>query len=95
MSKQRPRYLHQRVVRLLTRECVANAIGPDACWLITVVVTQQLVIDFKRPVTYSNEQLMPLCGFGSRKRLVTARRKAVEAGWLSLHPGQQVRGRAV
>ena len=48
---------------------------------------QEDAIWFSRPVDFYNEQLMPLCGFGSTKRLVAARRKAVEQGWLDYQQG--------
>lgn len=76
-----------RVIRLLTKRAIANELGPDVCWLLSVVVMQQDAIRYARQVTYYNEQLMPLCGFGSPKRLVTARAKAVESGWLTYQPG--------
>lgn len=85
--RQRPRFFHERVIRLLARQCVAHEIGADACWWISVIVTQAMIVGFTRAVTYWNEQLMPICGFGSKSRLSNVRRKAVESGWLNYVPG--------
>lgn len=86
---KKPKYFDQRVIRLLTRECVANELGPEVCWLITVIVLQERVVNFSRPVTYFNAQLMPLVGAGSEKTLKRWRDKAVKAGWLDYEKGDQ------
>jgi len=84
---KRPMFFAHRFCRLLTRAAVAQQIGPEACWLLAVIAHQEDAIHYARPVTYYNEQLMPLCGFGSRKRLVEARRKAIDGGWLFYRGG--------
>lgn len=84
--EREPFFAHQ-FCRLLTKAAVAQRIGPEACWLLSVIVHQEDAIHYSRPVDYFNEQLMPLCGFGGRGRLVTARRKAIEAGWLHYEEG--------
>jgi hypothetical protein len=66
---------------------MAQDIGPEACWLLTVIVHQEDAKRYRGAVTYYNEQLMPLCGFSSAGRLIRARDKAVEAGWLHYQPG--------
>jgi hypothetical protein len=71
----------------LTKAAVAQRIGPEACWLLSVVVHQEDAVRYARPVDFFNEQLMPLCGFGGRSRLVTARQKAISAGWLEYTEG--------
>jgi len=57
--------------------------------MLTVIAHQEDVKRYKGAVTYYNEQLMPLCGFGGRKRLVLARNKAVVAGWLEYQQGKK------
>ena len=76
-----------RVVRLLTKAAVATELGPEVCWLLTVIAGTQDARHYAGPVNFWNEQLMPLCGFGGRSRLVAARNKAVESGWLEYQPG--------
>lgn len=81
------RYFAHRFVRLLTKAAVANELGPEVCWLLAVVAMQEDSKRYTGAVTYWNEQLMPLCGFGSRKRLVVARQRAIESGWLIYEQG--------
>lgn len=84
---KREKYFANRFVRLLTKSAAAQELGPEVCWLLTVVAHQEDSKRYKRPVTYYNEQLMPLAGFGGRSRLVRARDKAVAAGWLHYEQG--------
>ena len=62
-------------------------LGPEVCWMLTVIAHQEDAKRYSGSVTYWNEQLMTLCGFGSRKRLVTARNRAVDLGWLYYEQG--------
>ncbi|MDY0171167.1 MAG: hypothetical protein RBS80_31800 [Thermoguttaceae bacterium] len=85
---KRPKFFANKFVRLLTKAAVAQELGgPEACWLLAVIAHQEDSIHYSRPVTYYNEQLMPLCGFGGRSRLVAARDKAVKHGWLHYEAG--------
>ena len=84
---KRPKFFANKFVRLLTKAAVAQELGPEACWLLAVVAHQEDSIHYARPVTYYNEQLMPLCGFGGRSRLAAARDKAVKHGWLHYQTG--------
>lgn len=76
-----------RFCRLLTKSAAAQDLGPEVCWLLTVIAHQEDAKRYRSAVTFWNEQLMPLCGFGSRKRLHTARQRAIDAGWLAYLPG--------
>lgn len=87
----RPPCFAHKFCRLLTKVCAANDIGPGACWLLTVVAHQEDAKRYKDAVTFWNEQLMPLCGFGSRSTLVHARQLAVEKGWLHYEEGGKSR----
>lgn len=91
MSKYptRPGYFAAKYCRLLTKSAAAMEIGPEVCWMLTIIVHQEDSARYKKPINYWNEQLQALCGFGSRKRLVTARNKAIEAGWLHYEPGSK------
>jgi len=84
---KRPKFFAHKFCRLMTKSAAAMAIGPDACWLLTVVVHQEDSARYQKPIDYWNCQLLALCGFGSRKRLVTVRTKAIEAGWLHYEAG--------
>ena len=84
---KRDAYFSHRFVRLLTKTAMAQVIGSNACWLLSIVVHQEDSKRYKEAVTYWNDQLQNICGFGSRGVLVRARDKAVEAGWLHYEPG--------
>ena len=86
--KRQP-YFSQRFIRLMVKTAAAQTIGTDAFALLAVIVTTEDARRYTGPVAYYNEQLMPLLGFGSRKRLVAARDKAVGAGWLFYSPGSK------
>jgi hypothetical protein len=85
--KARPQFFANKFCRLLTKSAAAQEISPEACWLLTVIVNQEDAVGYSKAITYWNDQLMPLCGFGSRKRLVTARDRAIKAGWLHYEQG--------
>lgn len=84
---QREKYFAHRFCRLLAKACVAQQIGPEACWLLTVIVQTEDAKRYTGPVFYWNEQLMAVCGFGGKHRLLTAREKAIGAGWLHYEAG--------
>jgi hypothetical protein len=73
----------------MSKCCAAQEIGPEACWLVTVIAHQGDAIRYARPVTFFNGQLMPIYGFDSEGRLIRARARAVEGGWLHYDPGCQ------
>ena len=85
----RERYFANRFVRLLAKTCAANDIGCDAFALLVNVAMTEDVKRYSAPVTYTNEQLMPICGFGSKDRLGRARERAIAAGWLHYEPGRK------
>lgn len=84
---QREKYFANRFCRTLTKSAAANELGPEVCWLLTVVAHQEDAKRYKGPVTYYNDQLAPLAGCGGRARLVRARDKAIKAGWLHYEQG--------
>lgn len=79
-------YAH-RHQRLMAKVCAAQQIGPAAAWLVVVIAHQEDAKRYSGPVTFFNEQLMPILGVASRSSLVRARNRAVEAGWLHYSPG--------
>jgi hypothetical protein len=88
---QREKYFAHRFTRKLLKAAIAQQISPEACWLLTVIVHTEDAKRYSAPVTFWNEQLQSLLGFGGRSRLVRARNKAIEAGWLHYEPGGKFR----
>lgn len=84
---RRDKYFANRFCRLLTKSAVAQEIGPTACWLLTVVAHQEDSKRYIGPVTYYNEQLMPLVGAAGNDSFALARSKAVGSGWLHYEKG--------
>jgi hypothetical protein len=83
----RPSFFAHIFCRLLTKTATAQDLGPECCWLLAVIVHQEDAVRYQRAVTFWNDQLLPLCGFGSRKRLEATRSKAVAAGFLHYEAG--------
>ena len=79
MARKRFEKYHMiRVQRLLTRECVAQELGGEACWMLMVILGLQHVTEYRRPVTFYNGQLMSLLGIHSEKKLARIRQSAIE-----------------
>ena len=85
----RPQFFAHKFCRLLTKTAAAMEIGPEACWMLSIIAGQEDSKRYTGPVLYWNDQLRNLCGFGSHKRLRTARERAVAAGWLHYEPGHK------
>lgn len=79
---KRQKYFAQRFIRLITKTAAAMEIGADGAWLLTLIVTQEDAKWYTGPVNFWNEQLFGLLGFASKKPLVKARQKCIDAGWL-------------
>lgn len=88
---KRERFFAYRVVRMMTKTAAAQEMGLEACWLVSIVAMQEDAKRYSCPVTFWNEQLMPLLGFGGRARLVRIRDNAVQAGWLHYEAGAKGR----
>jgi hypothetical protein len=73
--------------KLLSKTAAANDLGSDAVVLLMIIALKEDSKQYTDAPNYWNNQLMPLCGIGSKKRLVTARNKAIEAGWLHYEQG--------
>jgi hypothetical protein len=90
---KRPAFFAHRFVRLLTKTAAANDLGPQACWLLTVVAMTEDARRYAGPVTYYNQQLLSVVGLGSVDALDRIRAKCIEAGWLRYIPGGRRAGR--
>lgn len=86
---KRPRFFSYRFGRLMAKVCLANEIGPVACWMLTVIANTEDAKHYTDHVTYFNEQLFPLVGVGSVDALDRVRKKAIDAGWLDYIPGRK------
>lgn len=73
--------------RLMTKVCLANQIGADGCYLLMTVAMTEDAKSYRSPVTYWNEQLLPLLGLSNVKALARVRDRVVSAGWLHYEPG--------
>lgn len=92
MSSQYPdrqRYFAHRYCRLLTKTCAAQEIGHVAFVLCVTIAHQEDSKRYKGPVTFYNEQLMPLVGVHKWDSLDNARKRAADAGWLHYEAGNR------
>lgn len=79
---KRPGHFAHKFCRLLAKATVANDLGAETCWLLTVIAHTEDAKGYKGPVLFHNGQLMAFCGFTSEDKLDRVRKKAVAAGWL-------------
>ncbi len=82
----REKFFAHKFLRILTRDASAMQLGPDACWLLTVVVMQEDACRYRRPVAFWNERLLDLCGWADKRTLVRTRAMLCGAGWLVYEP---------
>lgn len=85
----RPSHFAHRHCRLLTKTCAAQEIGHVAFVLCVTIAHQEDAKRYKGPVTYFNEQLLPLIGCTKWEALDRARKRAKEAGWLHYEAGNR------
>ena len=88
---QRPPFFAHRYCRLLTKTCAAQDIGHIAFVLCVTVAHQEDAKRYTSPVTFFNEQLMPLIGVSKWDSLDRARKRAAEVGWLHYESGNRGR----
>lgn len=79
---KRGNHFAHRFTRMLTKTAVAQELGPQVCFLLTVIAHQEDAKRYTGAVTFWNEQLMPLVGTAKWRTLDRFRKVAVEAGWL-------------
>jgi hypothetical protein len=90
MAEKKSHHAH-KLCRLLTKLAIANEIGPEACWMLTVIAHTEDAIWYSGPVTFWNPDLRVICGLRSEGRLARARSRAVDAGWLIYVKGAKER----
>lgn len=84
---KRSTHFAHKLVRLMLHSCAAQEIGPDGFLVVTAIAHAEDAKRYSGPVTYWNEQLLPILGFGSWGQLDRARKRAIEAGWLHYECG--------
>jgi hypothetical protein len=89
---QRPSQFDRHFLRLLSEMNVANGtVGPDGCWLLSVIVRQEDALHYSHPVDFWNGQLILLVGAHSEDTLKRVRKRCVDAGWLTYVSGAKRR----
>src|SRR5580692_7530572 len=83
----RPKFFSHRFCRLMAKVCLANEIGPECCWLLSIVAHTEDARGYRSAVTFTNGQLMPLVGINSDSTLSRARDRCIQAGWLHYEKG--------
>ena len=86
---KRPPFFAYRFCRLMAKACLANRIGPEGCWLLTIIAQTEDAAGYRQPVTFWNGQLTPLVGVGSESAFRRLREKCVNAGWLHYRAGRK------
>lgn len=71
------------------KTCAALEIGPTACWLVALVVSQEDKCRYSKPIAFFNDQLAALAGVSKPATLRRAREAAVDAGWLVYIPSKK------
>jgi len=84
---RRDQHFAHRYCRLLTKTCAAQDIGPDGCWLLSVIAMLEDTKRYSSPVTFYNAQLMMVAGFTREHTLIAVRKRAIDAGWLYYRGG--------
>lgn len=86
MAEKKSHHAH-RLCRLLIKAAVANEIGPEVCWMLTVIAHTEDARHYAGPVTFWRDQFMVVCGCRSVGRMMRIRQRAVDAGWLIYENG--------
>ncbi len=86
---KREPYFALKFMRKLKDTGAAQSLGPGVCWLLGVIACEEDAKRYREPANFYYEQLMPLCGFRSKKQLRSSITKAVEQGWLEYSPGRK------
>ncbi|MEI8373692.1 MAG: hypothetical protein WCJ35_12765 [Planctomycetota bacterium] len=82
------KFFAHRYCRLLAKTCAAQEIGHIAALLCTYIVHLEDSTHYTKPISFYNDQLLPLLAINKWKSLDRARSKAVAAGWLEYVPGR-------
>lgn len=80
---KREAFFAHKFVRLMHKAAVAAEIGRDAFSLLVVVAHTEDAMRYRGAAKFWNSQLIETLGFTKWDQFDKARRKAIEAGWLS------------
>ena len=86
---QREKFFACSIVRDLFDSGAAQEIGHHAVCLVILVAHKEDLFHYRGAVNFWNSQLMTSLGFTSPKQLNSARKKAVDAGWLHYERGNK------
>lgn len=92
---ERPRFFAQKFIRMLVKTCVANEYGAEVFSLLVTIAVTEDAKRYQSPVTFFNEQLMPIIGVRKWETLDRIRLKAIAAKLLHYIPppkGQRIPG---
>ena len=84
---KRPTHFAHKLVRLMLHSCAAQEIGSDGFLLVAAIAHAEDAKRYTAPVTYWNEQLIPILGLASWGQLDRARKRVISAGWLHYECG--------
>lgn len=90
-SEGRPQFWACKFCRLLADKGIANQIGYDGTYMLTVIVHKEDEMRYAGRVSFWVEQLIAACGFKNESKLKRVRKKVVGAGWLEYEPGRKGR----
>jgi hypothetical protein len=79
--KKGPYYAH-KTFRLMHKSMIAAELGRDVLCLLAVILHTEDAARYRGPVSYFNSQLIETLGFKKWEQFDTARKKAIDAGWL-------------
>ncbi len=86
---KRPPFFAHRFCRLLTKMAVANDIGPEGVVLLMTIAHLEDSVRYTKPISYWNDQLAGVCGFGSWDRLARVRQRCIDTGWMHYDAGRK------
>jgi hypothetical protein len=84
---RRESFFAYRYCRLLAKTCAAMELGPDGCWMLSVIAMLEDTKRYSDAVLYYNGQLMAVTGFTREHTMIDVRKRAVQSGWLHYEPG--------
>lgn len=86
-TTERTSHHAHRLCRLLTKAAIAIELGPDACWMLTVIAHTEDARHYAGPVSFWRDQFVGICGCRSVNRMMRIRQRLIDAGWLIYRKG--------
>ncbi len=83
---KRPKFFANQFIRLLTKKCVANELGPQAFTLLTVIAMTEDARGYTDPVTFYNGQLAHSQGWARKMHSTTSGGNASRLDGCVTHP---------